>query len=138
MTFYESPFQKISYDAENQIIFQEYFAQSAELTDDLLKKDLTQLAEFAHKNPVKGILADTRNFLFSIHPDLQTWIVENIFGKLFAVGLTKVAILLSEDFIAQLATEQVLDDAELSNSALQNRYFSAFKDAFAWLTEKSD
>jgi hypothetical protein len=137
MTFYKSPFQELSYDEKNHIIVQLYFAQTAEMTEDLFKKELLQLNQFAEKSPVKGILADSREFLFPIHPDFQEWIIENIIGRLISLGLSKIATLLSEDFIAKMATEQIFEDAESRESAFQNRYFSNQEDAFAWLTEKS-
>lgn len=78
------------------------------------------------------ILADNRNFLFTMPPKLQEWQAKHVFAKLLELGLKKTAIIMSQEFISQYSIEQTFEESpELNEST---RYFDNIKEAKDWLS----
>lgn len=82
----------------------------------------------AHK--LTAFFIDTRKFLYTISPEIQDWVGENILSKLPELGVKRLAFLMSEEFIAQLSIEQTMDNL---GENCQMRYFDNKEEALTWL-----
>lgn len=85
--------------------------------------------EVREKKPI-GFLGDTRQFLFVVSIDLQTWYGENI-GNTFGTGTNKIAMLVTSEFIAQVSIEQTIEE---DKSGVKTRYFDEEGKAITWLS----
>lgn len=132
----ESTYAYISYDETKQVIFHEYKENTtADMKEDDYKTELSTFLEKCLETRAKSVVGLTQNFEFAISPELQEWTDKNIFaGHKF---LKKCAVLVSEDLIAQLGLEQVLDedDDSLVSIAFETKFFSKFDDALSWAEE---
>jgi len=77
-----------------------------------------------------GLLADTRDFLFVIEPDLQEWYGANITENMGS-HTKKVAMLVSKGLIEQMSITQTID--EDNRTGFQTQYFSEVQEALNWL-----
>jgi hypothetical protein len=82
----------------------------------------------AHK--LKSFFIDTRKFYYTIDPEMQAWVGENILSKLPGLGIKRLAFLMSEEFIAQLSIEQTMDNL---GESCQMRYFDDREEAIEWV-----
>ena len=106
---YESHFQRISF-SEDDLIFEVKWANTQELEDDIYREEVESQLQTFEEHQGKDLLIDTSTFEFGIVPEIQEWAVENVFPRAQKVGITHTAILVSNDFISQLAVEQSMDE----------------------------
>jgi len=130
---HESNFLKISYEEEGNFLFNEWLAPTGSMTEEEFQYEVLKQSEFAIKHNVDAFLTDTRNFSFSISPELQTWVDEQVFKTMTRVGVKKLALLLGPDFYASLSIEQLIDDAK--DNSFVTHYFDAVDKAVAWIRE---
>jgi nanoRNase/pAp phosphatase (c-di-AMP/oligoRNAs hydrolase) len=130
-SLFRNHFLDLNYLEEHQILRADWNAHTADMEAEEFKACISQLWETLLTYQPKGLLADTRRFLFSIPPDTQTWYAENIpdFGK----NTRKVAMLVSEGVVEQLSIEQTIDEDVQSGSL--TAYFSDETEALKWLNE---
>ncbi len=95
----------------------------------------SMLAWFEEVKKVRNInvLADARQFNFSIVPETQVWVNENVIGLYPKYGVAKLAFLVSEDLFSQVSIEQTIDEKK---QAFQVRYFENEVEAIDWLGAK--
>ncbi len=98
------------------------------MSDEDYKTELFLILKNLVENNIYALISDTRNFKYTITIEMQTWVIENIFGKNNI--LKKCAILTSEDFYAQLSLEQVLEDG--NKDVFVNRFFDDVHEAIDW------
>lgn len=126
----DNRFAVFRYDAENNIGYQLYKGDStANMTVEEYREEMLKVLNFCLEYKIGKLLADTRNFLFIITPQMQKWTNEHIFAK--NRYLEKLALIVSEDFISQLALEQVIDEGKSATFATQ--FFTDIKSAEKWL-----
>ncbi|MCS6968960.1 MAG: hypothetical protein RMJ44_11420 [Cytophagales bacterium] len=109
-------------------VFQPY---SRLMTKEEYLQELKHYIALVQQYCPKAILADTRDFGFTITPDIQDFINKNILLTYESIGVTKHAILTSKDLFAQISIEQTME--ENLKPCYQNRYFADEQEAFAWL-----
>jgi hypothetical protein len=80
-----------------------------------------------------NVLADARQFNFSIVPETQVWVNENVIGLYPKHGVSKLGFLVSPDLFAQVSIEQTIDEKK---QAFQVRYFEEEAGAMQWLSQK--
>lgn len=94
-------------------------------------QELERYIAFTKQYRPKSIYADTREFYFTIAPDLQEYINKNILELYGIIGVKKHAILVSQDIFSALSIEQTMD--ENSQASYTNRYFESPQEAEKWL-----
>jgi len=137
---YESQFQKDFFEKEKKRIYvfeqpaTEYFTESTFKNEMLTVTDMT--AEFFRKNSDKPqqMFIDMREFRFVVSPELQEWHAKTNFTKYLEMGISQVAILVSQDFFAKISVEQSFEENIVANSIIQ--YFEDENEALAWLNSK--
>lgn len=79
-------------------------------------------------------LIDTRKFFFRINNELQEWTNTDIYPYFKGKQGSKVAFLMPEEFIAQLALKLTTDE-EYSRESMNIRHFGNETEALSWLKE---
>ncbi len=130
-TLSQNEFISILCDEKNQLLKAIWKEKSEEMDEERFKEINLLYLEYIEKYDVKGFMIDTGKFLFVISPELQTWVVENIISNLSIKGLRKLAMLTSEEFIAQLSIEQTMEEAPELHFSLA--YFSEEEEANKWI-----
>ncbi len=128
---HDSAFQSIEYDASKGVLYETWKPETSKMNDKDFKKEmLAQLNAVKFIKP-KGVITNTFNLNYAIHPDIQDWMNEEIFPHFITAGVKKVAFLLSEVLITQLAVQQTMNETTGKKFILN--YFSNIDEAEKWL-----
>ncbi|MCS7017793.1 MAG: hypothetical protein RMJ87_07860 [Cytophagales bacterium] len=82
-------------------------AGSAGMTDEVFKNISQTYLNTPRERKIRLIAFDTRNFQFTIHTPLQTWVNEHI-PAMVCNGLQKLAIIMPQDLIVELSIQQTM------------------------------
>lgn len=128
---YSSPLQEIYYDEENSIIKNIWLAVDIKFGDMKLEMQ-NWMDKFREKQP-KFMLTDS-SYGIVVPTDIQDWIVSFLFPEVIEKGVSKYAIILSEEFFAQLSVEQMFDEIrDDSDTGFKQYNFENEADAMKWL-----
>lgn len=126
---HQNKFVKILYFPEIEQIEHHWSSKSYEMSEEDFKKEQLIYLEFAqHFKPKRG-LVNSRDFKFTIDPQLQDWMNEHLHPYYEELGLIKAAFLMPEDFFAQFSIEQIFEDYR----PFQVMYFDKEESARNWL-----
>lgn len=131
MKVYESNYWIIYFEDDNKLIRTVWNENSAKLTKDLYQKEMSEYAAQVEKNKPSRLMVDSQKFFFPITPDLQEWTNNQIFPRVLAAGLRKVAIILTPDIISQMSLEQTME--EDTGLQFQTKYFDSEEESRKWL-----
>lgn len=131
-TLYQSKHLIVKYDEQNSILENSWF-DSNMMSEEVYKKELIKHTDFAVEYRPKNYLINSPDFAFSVSPELQEWIVNNIFPRSMHSDAKKMAIIVAKDIFAQVSIEQTIDDASDALGKLNTRYFDVVEDAMKWL-----
>ena len=135
MELYKSEFIVITIDQQKSIIKWIWSKEtsSEKMTAEIFKRELLKETELIEKYKPKFILMDTFDFGFGIAPDIQTWIDKEVYPKWAKSGIKKIALLMSQEIIAQLSIEQAID--ENSSKEMISKFFETEQLALVWLKD---
>ncbi|WP_027001750.1 STAS/SEC14 domain-containing protein [Hugenholtzia roseola] len=134
MNVYRSHFKDINFDPETKLIEVIWSPESADLDEESYKNDLLAYRKAALENRPTYVLGDMREMRYVVSPELQDWVNEEILPAVFGMGtIERVAFVVSADLIAQLATEQIMEESTGAN--FNSRYFETREEAIAWLLQ---
>ena len=101
-------------------------------TEDF-KKEMHLFAELCEKHKPKRELVHLFDMKYTISPEVQEWMNNEIFPKYENI-IKRMAFLLPTEFITQIAVEQTMEE-EVGLKFIQ-KYFDNEEDARKWLMEK--
>lgn len=127
---YQSKFQKI-YFSEQDKIFEVFWENTQELSDIVYREELEFQIEKYQNHKGKGTLLNTSSFEFVISISTQEWTGKHIFLQARDAGIQYVAVLVSQEFYAQLSIELNMD--EDTKELFTTKYFTDIEDARKWL-----
>lgn len=128
----ENRFMEMWYDYPNETIHFLYKpGVTAEMTDEDFKENLNLYADWAERLQAKRLFVDNRHMQFTISPELQKWVATDIYSRINTIE--EIAILLSSDVFAEVATEQALEEIIQVKHLIRVHYFDNKEEAFAWL-----
>lgn len=131
--FYDNEFAKGIFYPE-QRLFAHYWKESTkDFDDNLYKKTAMECIRAVDKSDCKLVLINSHDLRFIIHPTLQQWYVSQIMPVCLKKPIIKIAVVLSEEYIVQLVSEQVADEATAVRAPFATRLFSVDEDAKRWL-----
>lgn len=133
-TIYQSKFQKITKRNTDNFFVISWF-ETAEMRDEEYRQEILEQLRCYQEYKVKGSLIDTSTFEFGIVPDTQEWANQNIFPPAAKANLRYVALLVPQDFYAQLSIEQYVNEDK--DNLLHFHYFENIEEARDWLEEKT-
>lgn len=123
----------LKYDESRKYLHYEWGDKTEGILPHQYKETLLKYAEAVETHSPDVLLVDDRNSKFTVPPDLQEWLGDVIFPRVTAAGLKKYAVIMHDDFIKRLATEQAVE--ENREAGLQHKLFSSKEEAEAWLFE---
>ena len=96
-------------------------------------EELQVFIDLVKKHKPIRVLGDMVDFNFTITPQIQEWLNENLFPVYQEIGFKKIAILLSKGFFQSLSIQQAMQE-ENANS-FQTSYFDDAVKAQEWLLQ---
>lgn len=121
----------VNHEADTNIFNYSFFDESSEMTTEEYISELEALIEMVKKYKPQKMFGDMSKFQYSITPTTQKWIVENLFPVYQSVDFEKMAIILSEEFYAQLSIQQTME--EDNTESFETQYFNSEETAREWL-----
>lgn len=123
---------------EESLIHLEWYPRSAELSEEAYKIILLQLSDYVLSHNLKYWLGNTKNFAFSIPPDLQNWTSGTFTSRLMKAGMQKMALVIPNEYSSNLSVQQTMNKIEnvAFGKKFQTRYFKNEEDALKWLLEE--
>lgn len=131
MEVYKSNYLHLFFLAETELIQWFWLPATKNMIAQEYKQEILNYRDIVVEYRPKKLLANLQAMQFIISPELQEWTNQTVFPQLLAVGLSKVAILLSKEMITDLATEQLMDESE--GIKFYTRYFDNEAEAKAWI-----
>ncbi|WP_250629798.1 hypothetical protein [Rhodoflexus caldus] len=135
---YNSSYQHLAYDSAKRAIYITWKAASQEMDEITYQKELLNYIALLKQYKPLIYMNDLREFLFTVTPDLQTWVSEK-FQELYADPSmptdTFSAIVMSQDFFAHVSIEQTIEETSVGSADAHERlrYFDNVEDAEKWL-----
>ena len=130
-TLHSDKFFYLALDSQNKLFYFYFTKRSAEMTPEEYIAELQVYLQFLNLYQPNGAWGNLADFKYVIAPDTQQWMNEHIFAAYAQIGLSKVALLSSEDFIPDLSIKQAMKGD--TNKAFKTEYFATEKNARHWL-----
>jgi len=126
----EKEFYIILHNSTKKILEMRWLVESERMSLQEFKDALLLLNTLVAKHKPSLLIADLKDLVFGINPDLQHWILKEIIKKGYT-GYKKLAILVSEDIFTQISIEQMFND--FKEMPFEIKYFTHSKEANYWL-----
>lgn len=105
-------------------------------TQNMLDEDFKESIQILWKNiknhSPKALLANTKDFLYTIPVAIQEWYGENIIENM-GEKTKKTAMIVSKGEIEQISIEQTIDEDQ--KTGFITRYFSKIEEALIWINK---
>lgn len=121
---------RLYFDEENQIIIQIWNGNSGSLLESQIKERLIIFLEKTMLHRPSRLLIDLKECNYTISPQLFFWIKSKIINPAQKSGITRTAIIRSDDFITSLFSEKIFENRSL----VDRRFFSEISEAIHWLS----
>lgn len=131
MTVYQSPNWDIFWHENSKCLHFVFKEHTKQLQSDEYLQELTHYIQLIKQYQPRNIYADTREFYFTITPDIQEFTNQNILSLYESIGIEKHAVLLSKDFFTAVSVEQTMEENQ--KSTYQNNYFDNEEALKKWL-----
>ncbi len=133
---WKNAYVDFSVDAEAGIARAAWKADTEDMTEEEYKEIFLRIAALIGEHNVRSWLGDARAFRYPVTPDLQDWFGAAVLPGLMEGGLEKMAMLMPEEFIAELSVEQSVEEIMLQNGGkFTIQYFDSLMRAENWLAE---
>ncbi|MBX2842802.1 MAG: hypothetical protein KTR26_13610 [Flammeovirgaceae bacterium] len=135
MELVKNNFFQASYEEEKSTLTIVWLPETGNMKEEDYKGALITVLDILKKYEVKYWIGDTRNFAYTIVPELQQWTAEEFNPKLIEYGLKRMALLVPEEFIASLGIQQIVEEMEADQKSTQfiTRYFDKLDEAQEWV-----
>jgi hypothetical protein len=74
-----------------------------------------------------------RNGGYTIAPEVQEWVADEIAPRAIQAGQNKIATILSQNIFSQVSTQQMMEEGDIP--LIQQQYFEDVETASQWLFE---
>ena len=128
---FENEYLIFNHDEEKSIFLFIWKSESENLTKEKFVKEAQMILEIGLKLKCKYIIENNTNFKFPMSPDLQEEMNKSILTNLNGSIITKLAHVISKDFISQLSSEQFYD--ENINKTYEDKFFETLEEAKEWI-----
>ena len=129
MELSKSRFFGIEYFEDSRTMYS-FWVSTDNLETEDYKNELMVYANFCKEYKPVNYLVNNHNSNFTITPDIQDWIVANIFSITMHNEAKKFALVISPDLFAQFSIEQVVED---NPNIIQTVYFDSDQAAWDWI-----
>lgn len=124
--------------SESKILKLVWKASSEELNYELdeYKNLILMWANKVENYQPNCVLVNTIYHLVTIPVEMQTWFANEIFPKYSRSKMTKLAFIVSQDFMSQLSIEQAMEEDK--NVPFVTHYFVSETEALNWLLQEEE
>lgn len=133
---YKSNFVEDLLDQDNSLMVSRWF-NAVELTNEIYQEEMLKHVLVVEKHRPQRMVVDTSDFVnFAIDPEIQEWVSTEVFLRLQAAGIRKMAFVLSPDMITQMSIEHQEDqtrDLHQVNTANLLQSFESEEAAVQWI-----
>ncbi len=129
MELFKNQFVSINYNPDTALLDTIWFEASEDMEEVEYKEIIEKRVTFFERYKPKNFLTDARHFRYIIKPSLQAWNYEHSLKLFSKLGGKKIAVLNSEDFVAQVSIEQTVEQ----DTQAQTEYFDDINSALKWL-----
>ena len=136
MAIYESIFLRLDFFEDKGFIEATWYPTTENFTEREYKEEFLNYLHLALEFKPKRAMINTQDFLFTTSPTLQEWTSETISAPIIEMGLKQMAFVVSKEFIAQLAIEQLME--EPSAQKFTTKYFDSKEEAKEWILSFAD
>lgn len=133
-TVYQSKFLIIKFDEDKKIIKSFWSEKNSDITDKQVKNEIANAAQIIKEYKPFFIISDDRSRVFVYSVEIQKWVNLTLHEASTEAGVVKFAILLPEELVAKLSTEQVTEEHVGLRSYELKMFFDEDK-ALKWLDE---
>lgn len=129
----------VLFNEETRTMHERYLSGNAYMDEEELKQYALGLLELMGELGVRRHVTDQTQSEFVISPELQAWVVSTFVPVWIEMGLERMALVLSQEFITALANEQLMDDGvsflgeKGAESNMETKVFSDTEEALAWV-----
>lgn len=136
-TLYKSVYTQIYFHKDNEL-FEVVRPVPETITDDEFKSEFLKWKDLILEHKPKRQLVDSRDYSYTIVPEMQAWVDENVLGPSVAAGLRRVAFVVPPDFFSEISITQTME--ENAGRSFKIMYFKSedYDEAFDWLLEKPE
>lgn len=132
-TVYEDSFFIIKFDEELKLIYTAWTEKATHLEGEEIKRLVTLFVTFLDDYKPDFSLADDSK-RSSVYPtEIQEWVGNTIAMAAVRANLLKYAIILPQDLVSSMSTEQTVE--EIINLPFQLQYFEDEESAKKWFLE---
>lgn len=118
-------------DPESKILIQKWLPSTETMQDNEYQNEQQELVQMVKENKAKKLLANTKDFYYTIGPKMQTWTSMNVNNEMYKAGLEKLAFIITPEMFAQISIEQTQD--ENLDDCFEVKYFDNTDHALKWL-----
>ncbi|MBX2844080.1 MAG: hypothetical protein KTR26_20095 [Flammeovirgaceae bacterium] len=129
-TVYESSFLKLDFYESQKFMEAIWLPNSVEMSEKQYQKVFMEFLMVMNQNPPRKLLIDERQMLFTVSPDLQIWVTNQV-KQVLEMVLEKIALIINSELIQQLAAEQLMQEA--GTYITQTRFFDGREEALEWV-----
>jgi hypothetical protein len=129
---FNNQFVRIDYQAENSKFDVVWKAETDDMEDSDFRAIMLSYFELVKEFKPTGVYIDTSSLFFTVVPETQTWVDQEINAHINKYGVKKLAVILSSEFYSQVATIQTFEE-ENAVRYLQVAYFESETEAKRWL-----
>jgi hypothetical protein len=136
MLVYSSKYVEIQFFESKSLLEAVWLVTTENMSQAEYKATFEQILAIFQAHHPAFWLGDTVNFKMAVIPELQEWTAQTLTPQLIALGLRKMALLIPEELIANLALQQSVDeitDEMTQEKVFEMRYFDKIEDARSWL-----
>jgi hypothetical protein len=126
---HQDRYAKILYAPEIDQIEHHWSEESYEMTEEEFKDFQLKNLEIAREVTPKRLFVDSIHFKFTVVPEIQDWINQDLHPKFEKMGMKKIAFLMSKDFFAHFSIQQIFEECQY----FQVGYFEKEEKAKDWL-----
>lgn len=130
---FDGTFCSIFFSEKNSLMKLHWKAASEDLSDEELKEIGLFLLDKIKEYTPQRILADSRDFLYIITPEIQAWFAEEVILPGVDVSIRRHAELMSPDLFSQVSIEQLHREKQDLNYV--TAYFEDENTALEWILQ---
>lgn len=129
-TLCENKYYVVQFEGGKQWISGYWKDGTENMTEKDLRSTVEMVVEQIMKHKPKCFSSDDRKRAYVYSLATQEWVAQRYAEACIKVGLNKFGLILPEDFISQLSTEQTVDEA--GSLPFELRYFDNTSDMVQW------
>lgn len=131
---YKTPFVHCSHDKNHpRLLMVKFTANTVDMREDEYKEEAVNIFLTSIRLRATAHIINMREMAFPISPSLQKWVENQILNHPDS-PLKRNAVILSNDLITRMNTEQIIDEV-IDHMPFENRYFSNEEEAYNWAKE---